>query len=179
MTMTTTTTATTSFGRLRGAVDNGVVVFRGIPYAQPPLGPLRFAPPVRPKGWSGTRSAERFGPAPMQPANPVNGRSAPGECGEDCLYLNVWTPGVDDQRRPVMVWFHGGAFLFGDRRTTAWRMQARMRSGLRRRRAAALRRSPRRCWRVGQQRFPELDMLQEAPNPLAGVQLRRVGGQCL
>jgi para-nitrobenzyl esterase len=113
MTLTTITTVTTSFGTLQAAVDHGVVPFRGIPYAQPPIGPLRFAPPERLKAWSGTRSAERFGPAPMQPANPVNGRSAPDECGEDCLYLNVWTPGVDDQRRPVMVWFHGGAFLFG------------------------------------------------------------------
>jgi para-nitrobenzyl esterase len=113
MTLTTTTTATTDFGTLKGTVDDGVVAFRGIPYARPPLGPLRFAAPERLEGWSGTRSAERFGPAPLQAANPVNGRGAPRECGEGCLYLNVWTPGVDDQRRPVMVLFHGGAFLFG------------------------------------------------------------------
>jgi para-nitrobenzyl esterase len=113
MMLTTIPTATTSFGTLLGVVDHGVVAFRAVPYAQPPIGPLRFAPPARPNGWSGVRSAERFGPAPIQPANPVNGRGAPAECGEDCLYINVWTPWVDDQRRPVMVWFHGGAFLFG------------------------------------------------------------------
>ena len=73
MTMTTTTTATTSFGRLRGTVDDGVVAFRGIPYAQPPIGPLRFAPPARLEGWSGTRSADRFGPAAMQTTGAATG----------------------------------------------------------------------------------------------------------
>jgi para-nitrobenzyl esterase len=113
MTTTTSTTATTSFGRLRGAVDDGVVVFRGIPYAQPPLGPLRFAPPLRPEDWSGTRGAERFGPAPMQTAGAALGERLVDEMDEDCLSLNVWTPALDDRRRPVMVWFHGGAFLYG------------------------------------------------------------------
>src|SRR5450631_3092634 len=92
MTMTTTTTAATSFGRLRGAVDDGVVAFRGVPYAQPPVGPLRFAPPVRLKGWSGTRSAERFAPAPMQTVGAASGERLVGETDEDCLSLNVWTP---------------------------------------------------------------------------------------
>ncbi|HEY1295137.1 MAG TPA: carboxylesterase family protein [Chloroflexota bacterium] len=73
MTLTTMTTATTSFGRLRGAIDEGVLAFRGIPYAQPPIGPLRFAPPARLEGWSGTRSADRFGPAAD-----ADGGSGPG-----------------------------------------------------------------------------------------------------
>src|SRR6266567_9077934 len=105
MTMTTTTTAITSFGRLRGAVDDDVVVFRGIPYAQPPVGPLRFAPPARLERWSGTRSAERFGPAPMQATSAALGERLVGASDEDCLLLNVWTPAFDDRRRPVMVWF--------------------------------------------------------------------------
>jgi para-nitrobenzyl esterase len=113
MTMTTTTTATTSFGRLRGAADDGVVAFRGIPYAQPPIGPLRFAPPAQLKGWSRVRSAEGFGPAPVQTAGPALGVRLVGETHEDCLSLNVWTPAPDDCRRPVLVWFHGGAFLIG------------------------------------------------------------------
>jgi para-nitrobenzyl esterase len=117
MTMTTTPTptptTTTSFGTLRGAVDGGVVAFRGVPYAQPPVGPLRFAPPARLKGWSGTRSAERFGPAPMQASSAVYGKRLVDEMDENCSSLNVWTPALDDRRRPVLVWFHGGAFLIG------------------------------------------------------------------
>jgi para-nitrobenzyl esterase len=113
MTATTTNTATTSFGRLRGTADDGVVAFRGIPYAQPPIGPLRFAPPARLKAWSGVRSAERFGPAPIQTAAAALGERLVGDTDEDCLSLNVWTPAIDDRRRPVLVWFHGGAFLFG------------------------------------------------------------------
>jgi len=111
--MTTNTIASTSFGKLQGSVDDGVVAFRGIPYAQPPLGLLRFAPPARLDGWSGVRSAERFGPAPMQPVSPAVGERMVGETDEDCLSLNVWTPAVDDRRRPVLVWLHGGAFMFG------------------------------------------------------------------
>src|SRR5215207_9331369 len=113
MTMTTTTTAITSYGRLRGAVDDSVVAFRGIPYAQPPIGQLRFAPPVRLKGWSAVRSAERFGAAPMQMAGAALGERLVGEMDEDCLSLNAWTPALDDRRRPVLVWLHGGAFLYG------------------------------------------------------------------
>src|SRR5689334_16017168 len=109
---TTTTTATTTFGKLRGAVDDDVVAFRGIPYAQPPIGPLRFAPPARPEGWSGVRSAERFGPAPMQTTGAAMGQRLVGETHEDCLSLNVWTPALDGRRRPVLVWLHGGAFMF-------------------------------------------------------------------
>jgi para-nitrobenzyl esterase len=112
MMLTTTTTATTSLGKLRGALDGGVVAFRGIPYAQPPIGPLRFAPPARPRGWSGTRSAERFGPAPMQTEPPL-GRRLIGETDEDCLSLNVWTPAPDGRRRPVLAWLHGGGFMIG------------------------------------------------------------------
>jgi para-nitrobenzyl esterase len=111
--MTTNTTAITSFGRLRGAVDDGVVAFRGIPYAQPPIGPLRFAPPVRLIGWSGTRSAECFGPAAMQAAAAPLGEGLVGETSESCLSLNVWTPALDDRGRPVLFWLHGGAFMVG------------------------------------------------------------------
>src|SRR5215831_2747017 len=106
MTLATRTTATTSFGQLRGTVEDGVAVFRGIPYAQPPIGALRFAPPVRVDGWSGTRSAERFGPAAMQAAGAALGERPVGEMDEDCLSLNVWTPALDDRRRPVLVWLH-------------------------------------------------------------------------
>ena len=111
---TTTTTTTTTSGRLRGTIDGDVIVFRGIPYARPPLGPSRFAPPQPPEGWTGERDATAFGPIAMQAPNAVAGRprTGPGP-DEDCLTLNVWTPAVDGGRRPVLVWLHGGAFLTG------------------------------------------------------------------
>jgi para-nitrobenzyl esterase len=113
VTTTTRATATTTFGALQGDVDGGTVVFRGIPYARPPLAELRFAPPRPPEPWAGLRDATTFGPVAMQPANPVSGRQARAGTSEDCLYLNVWTPAVDDRRRAVIVWLHGGAFTFG------------------------------------------------------------------
>jgi para-nitrobenzyl esterase len=114
LTMATTTTATTTTsGRLQGTTDRGAVVFRGIPYARPPVGRLRFAPPQPPDPWTGTRDATAFGPPAMQAANEVSSGLTVESPSEDCLTLNVWTPTVDDGRRPVLVWLHGGAFLTG------------------------------------------------------------------
>jgi len=110
---TTTTTTTTGYGRLQGTVDRGVVVFRGIPYARPPLGPLRFMPPQPAEGWTGTRDATAFGPPAVQGASAISGGLRVAAPSEDCLTLNVWTPAVDDGRRPVLVWLHGGAFVTG------------------------------------------------------------------
>lgn len=108
------TTVTTTSGTLRGTIDDGVTVFRGIPYAQPPVGPLRFAPPQPPRPWSGVRDATAFGPTAMQAANAISGgQSVATSCDEDCLTLNVWTPAADAGRRPVLVWLHGGAFMTG------------------------------------------------------------------
>jgi para-nitrobenzyl esterase len=90
-------------------------VFRGVPYAQPPVGKLRFRPPEAPLPWDGVRPAIAFAKAPIQ--NPIQLAALPGmdvgETDEDALYLNVWTPGLDGARRPVMVWIHGGAFVLG------------------------------------------------------------------
>jgi para-nitrobenzyl esterase len=92
-----------------------VLCFRGIPYAAPPLGPLRFAPPQPAAPWSGVLDATRFGPAaPQRPDALLRrlGLCADGPQAEDCLTLNVWTPGLAG-RRPVLVWIPGGAFASG------------------------------------------------------------------
>jgi para-nitrobenzyl esterase len=92
----------------------GVYSFKGIPYAQPPVGPLRWRPPLPPLPWEGERSAERFGSNALQGV--VFDDIDPFAVGvsEDCLYLNVWTPALGDETPvPVMFWIHGGASVVG------------------------------------------------------------------
>jgi len=112
-----TTVATTRQGRLEGARARRGVVFRGIPYARPPVGARRFRAPEPPEAWTGTREARRFGASAPQAGaqNWLVRRFAGASAGqsEDCLTLNVWTPGVDARRRAVLVFLHGGAFLMG------------------------------------------------------------------
>ncbi len=110
--------ATSRQGRLEGDEDRGIAVFRGIRYAAPPVGPLRFRAPQPPPAWTGTRRATRFQRVAPQasPVFPLVGRLIGGGGGgeaEDCLTLNVWTPGVYRRCRPVLVWIHGGAFVMG------------------------------------------------------------------
>ncbi|MGC9541412.1 carboxylesterase/lipase family protein [Streptomyces sp. UG1] len=107
----------TPYGAVRGRYDNGVAVFRGIPYAAPPFGPLRFRPPAPPEPWDGVRDAGTFGPTPPKPPYSeafAQYLSDPVVPGDDCLNLNVWTPEPGPGARlPVMVWLHGGALTRG------------------------------------------------------------------
>ncbi|MCU6617982.1 carboxylesterase family protein [Achromobacter mucicolens] len=101
-------------GTLAGVRDGGVCRFGAIPYAQAPVGELRFAPP-QPASWLGEFDATGMGP--VAPQLPSRLRGAMGdfdaEQSEECLHLTVWTPAVDGKRRPVVVWLHGGAWQSG------------------------------------------------------------------
>jgi para-nitrobenzyl esterase len=101
-------------GKLEGYIDNGLYVFKGIPYAAPPVGKLRWMPPQPPEKWNGVRQAKEFGPiAPQSPMPAGVIPQVPQPQSEDCLLLNIWTRGLDNAKRPVMVWIHGGAFTIG------------------------------------------------------------------
>lgn len=109
------TIADTTYGRVRGArVDEGVLRFAGVPYAAPPTGERRFAAPVDPEPWDGVRDGREYGPACAQVIEtPARSYIDPERMSEDCLHLNIWTPGLDGADRPVLVWIHGGGYLFG------------------------------------------------------------------
>jgi para-nitrobenzyl esterase len=105
----------TRSGKVEGLERDGVHVFRGIPYAAPPVGPFRWQPPQPEPSWDGVRDATKFGAQSAQSDFPLTrmlGGTQP-PCNEDSLFLNVWTPTCDDAARPVMVWIHGGAFIWG------------------------------------------------------------------
>jgi para-nitrobenzyl esterase len=119
------TTVQTSAGAVRGTTGDGIHAFKGIPYAGDTGGTGRFRPPTAAVPWRGTRDASDFGVS--SPQNPLMPDDVPEEylmgmgilkeepsMREDCLVLNVWTPGPDPRaRRPVLVWFHGGGYLGG------------------------------------------------------------------
>ena len=107
----------TKSGKLQGSFEDGLYVFKGVPFAEPPVGMLRWLPPQPVKKWSGIRPARKFGPIAPQNAMPIPLPGGPmygnEEQSEDCLSLNIWTPGLDGARRPVLFWIHGGAFIIG------------------------------------------------------------------
>ena len=119
--------AETSFGKIRGVDNNGIKIFKGIPYGASSTGSNRFMPPAEPADWSDVRDVLGYGhsapqrdpaaPPPPAGALTISGENLPAE-GEDCLVLNVWTPAVGfagngGPKRPVMFWCHGGGFATG------------------------------------------------------------------
>jgi para-nitrobenzyl esterase len=114
----------TASGKVRGYMDRSVYSFRGVPYGDTTAGASRFLPPRKPQAWAGVRDAIELGhrapqlDAPRVPEWFVMDRTEPQ--GEDCLVVNVWTPGLDNQKRPVVVWLHGGGFTGGSNGFTAY-----------------------------------------------------------
>ena len=109
------TIASTTAGQVRGTEHGAGLRFAGIPFAAPPVGARRWQPPAPVAAWDGVRDATTFGATAMQSPDMLTAflGMAPEPVDEDCLFLNVRTPALDDARRPVMVWIHGGAFIFG------------------------------------------------------------------
>lgn len=124
-----TAVVATGSGRVQGLVVNGVHSFKGVRYGAPPVGALRWMPPAKPEPWTVISDCSDYGAPAMQMAGGSTAAPAtdfgmqmsrvfttPSELkiqNEDCLFLNVWTPGTDAKKRPVMVWIHGGGFAYG------------------------------------------------------------------
>ncbi|MFX1469756.1 MAG: carboxylesterase/lipase family protein [Promethearchaeota archaeon] len=110
-----------SCGKVKGYSENNLQIFKGIPYAEPPIGDLRFSPPQAKIPWDGVLETTEFGPCAFQgytALEEVTGKLQPES--EDCLTLNIWTPAIDNKKRPVMFWIHGGAFIFGGSRAPTY-----------------------------------------------------------
>jgi para-nitrobenzyl esterase len=109
----------TTAGRIRGMNVNGIRIFKGVPYGASTGGANRFMPPRKPVAWTGVRDTLSLGPSSPQlpgfktPEIQMMQNLASNPSSEDCLVLNLWTPGTDNARRPVMFWLHGGGFQFG------------------------------------------------------------------
>ncbi len=104
----------TQYGWVAGALERGVVAFKGIPYAAPPRGVLRWAPPQPAKPWRGVRPAVQYGPDCMQRPTPGDAAPLRTRSNEDCLYVNIWRPASASAKPlPVMVWIYGGWYVDG------------------------------------------------------------------
>ena len=103
----------TETGKVSGVRANGLSVYKGIPFAAPPVGDYRWRPPQHAASWTGTRKADAFAPACMQVGVSMPGETPP-KVDENCLYLNIWTPAKSKhQHLPVIVWIYGGGYING------------------------------------------------------------------
>jgi para-nitrobenzyl esterase len=112
----------TIYGHVRGTSSDGLMVFKGIPYAGSPAGMNRFKAPPKLKPWTGVKDALLYGAQAIQPPDPNWPKEwKPALSSEECLFLNVWTPGIaDGRRRPVMFYSHGGGFATGNGGADVW-----------------------------------------------------------
>ena len=101
-------------GTVEGVVRDGIASFKGVPFAAPPVGDLRWRSPQPVKPWDGVKKGDSYAPAPMQDTGLISQMGGSDKISEDCLYLNVWTGAKKaNEKRPVMVWIYGGAFVGG------------------------------------------------------------------
>jgi len=121
----------TEAGTLVGESRDGINIFKGVPYAKPPVGDLRWAPP-QPASWKGERQATSFALPCLQPTKAdgtPNGAGVTGDSSEDCLYLNVWAP-AGAKSAPVMLWLYGGGGIMGSGHVPAYHGDAFARDGI-------------------------------------------------
>jgi para-nitrobenzyl esterase len=119
--------AQTTYGKIRGLAEGPIKVFKGIPYGAD-TATTRFMPPAPPKSWTGERETIHYGAQTVQPAAGVRSTgpsllkswALQQEMSEDCLFLNIWTPGLRGKKRPVMFWIHGGGFVSGSGASPAY-----------------------------------------------------------
>ena len=110
-------------GWIQGTVTDGLAIYKGIPFAAPPVGDLRWKAPQPVQKWEGVKDATKFGPGPMQNGNP-------SDYSEDCLYLNVWSPAKSaNEKLPVLVWIYGGGFSMGNTADPSYDCEALARKG--------------------------------------------------
>ena len=106
----------TGSGKIRGYIGDGIQIFKGIPYAEPPIGDLRLNVPELKKPWDDVLEALKYKPVAPQPPPFTNFFPPPPQSEDDCLSLNIWTPGCDNKKRHVMFWIHGGSHIYGSGR---------------------------------------------------------------
>ena len=107
------TAITIDTGALHGSSANGVLSWKGIPFAKPPVGPLRWRAPQAPTPWQGVRDATAYGHDCMQVPFPSDAAPLGTPPAEDCLYVNAWRPAGDATKLPVIFWIYGGGFVNG------------------------------------------------------------------